>query len=108
MLATASSARLAPDFIGQLRADPAARLQADAETVVKGLLPISDDMAITLEEVRRLTKLATEGEGTIAQLLHNPDLYDSLDDAAVRLERTLVEIQLYIEKIKAEGLDIDF
>ena len=76
--------------------------------VVRGLLPIADDVAVTLEEVRRLTTLASEGEGTIAEMLRNPDLYNSLDDAAVRLERTLVEIQLYIEKIKAEGLDIDF
>lgn len=82
--------------------------EADADSIVKGLLPIADDVAITLEEVRRLTTLASEGEGTVAEMLRNPDLYNSLDDAAIRLERTLVEIQLYIEKIKAEGLDIDF
>lgn len=83
-------------------------LEADADEVVKGLLPITDEIAVTLEEVRRLTRLASEGEGTVARLMNNPDLYNSLEDAAVRLERTLVEIQLYVEKIKAEGLDIDF
>ena len=83
-------------------------LEEDADTIVKGLLPISDQIASTLEHVRNGTRLAIEGDGTVSQLLNNPDLYRSLDDAAVRLERTLVEIQLYIEKIKTEGLDIDF
>jgi hypothetical protein len=72
------------------------------------LLRTADDVALTLEEVRRVTSVATDGEGTVAQLLSNPDLYNSLEDAATRLERTLVEIQLYIEKIKAEGIDVDF
>ena len=83
-------------------------LEEDAETIVQGLLPISDQIASTLEDVRTVTRLAIEGDGTVSQLLNNPDLYRSLDDAAIRLERTLVEIQLYIEKIKTEGLDIDF
>ena len=83
-------------------------LEEDAETIVKGLLPISDQIASTLEDVRNITRLAMEGDGTVSQLLNNPDLYRSLDDAAVRLEQTLVEIQLYIQKIKTEGLDIAF
>ena len=83
-------------------------LEQDADKIVKMLLPISDQIASTLEDVRNITRLATEGDGTVSQLLNNPDLYNSLDDAAIRLERTLVEIQLYIEKIKTEGLDIDF
>lgn len=83
-------------------------LEQDADILVKNLLPISDQIASTLEEVRNITRLATKGDGTVSQLLNNPDLYRSLDDAAIRLERTLVEIQLYIEKIKTEGLNIDF
>lgn len=83
-------------------------LEEDAETIVKGLLPISDQIASTLEDIRNITRLAMEGDGTVSQLLNNPDLYRSLDDAAVRLEQTLVEIQLYIQKIKTEGLDIAF
>lgn len=83
-------------------------LEEDADTIVKGLLPISDQIASTLEDVRNVARLAIEGDGTVSQLLNNPDLYRSLDDAAIRLEQTLVEIQLYIQKIKTEGLDIDF
>jgi ABC-type transporter Mla subunit MlaD len=83
-------------------------LEANADEVVKGLMPITDEVSRTLEEVRRVARLAVEGQGTVAQLLNNPDLYRSLDDAAIRLERTLVEIQLYIQKVKAEGVDIKF
>ena len=83
-------------------------LEDDAQTIVKELMPISDQIASTLEDVRNITRLALEGDGTVSQLLNNPDLYRSLDDAAVRLEQTLVEIQLYIQKIKTEGLDIAF
>ncbi len=82
----------------------AARIEADSESISKHLAPVLDELASTLEEVHGLVARATEGEGTIAQLLNNPDLYESLDDAAIRLERTLREVQLLIEKVKADGL----
>ncbi len=82
----------------------AGRIEADSESVSKHLAPVLDELASTLEEVHGLVARATEGEGTIAQLLNNPDLYQSLDDAAIRLERTLREVQLLIEKVKADGL----
>jgi hypothetical protein len=44
----------------------------------------------------------------MAQLLNNPDLYNSMNDAAVRLERALTEAQLLIEKFKAEGVPVRF
>ena len=65
-----------------------------------------DEMAVTLEEVRGLVRRATEGNGTVGQLLNNPDLYNSLDDAVVRLDRTLRDLQLLIEKIKSDGLPV--
>src|SRR5204863_6010384 len=78
-------------------------LQTDAKDLQSRLLPIVDNLSSTLEDVRRLTKLAGEGKGTVAQMLNNPDLYNSLNDAAVRLDRTLTEATLLIQKIKAEG-----
>ncbi|MCH8152062.1 MAG: MCE family protein [Planctomycetes bacterium] len=82
----------------------AAGLEADVAQVTKRLLPVLDELATTLEEIRQLTRLARQGEGTIGQLLNNPDLYESLTDAVTRLERVLSEVQPLIEKIKAEGL----
>ncbi len=82
----------------------AGRIEADSESVSKHLAPVLDELASTLEEVHGLVALATVGEGTVAQLLNNPDLYKSLHDAAIRLERTLREVQLLVEKVKADGL----
>lgn len=82
----------------------AAGIEADVDHLTKRLVPVLDELATTLEEIRQLTHLASEGEGTIGQLLNNPDLYRSLTDAVTRLDRVLSEIQLLTEKIKAEGL----
>jgi phospholipid/cholesterol/gamma-HCH transport system substrate-binding protein len=83
-------------------------LQTNSDDLAKRLMPVVDALAVTLEDVRRLTKLASEGHGTMAQLLNNPDLYNSMNDAAVRLERALTEAQLLIEKFKAEGVPVRF
>ena len=85
----------------------AATLESDAEALTKKLLPVADDLASTLEEVRRVARLAREGQGSIALMLNSPDLYLSLTDAAIRLERTLTDLQLLVQKIRAEGIPLD-
>ncbi len=83
-------------------------LQTNTSDLTKRLLPVLDTVAGTLEEVRRLAKQANDGKGTAGLLLNNPDLYNSLDDAATRLNRTLTELQALIEQLKAEGVIIKF
>ena len=83
-------------------------LQTSTKSITDKLLPVADQLAVTLEDVRRLTNSATQGPGTIGQLMANPDLYNSLNDAATRLERTLVDVQLLIQKFKNEGVIIKF
>ena len=85
-------------------ADLASRIQMDSESVSRHLAPVLDELALTLEEVHGLVGRAAQGQGTIAQLLNNPDLYVALNDAAVRLERTLREVQLLVEKVRGDGL----
>ncbi len=89
------------------------QLQADTRGVVSDTRQLINQatetmslLAGTLEDVRVLARRAGEGDGTVAQLLNNPDLYKSLDDAAIRLERTLRDIQLLVEKIKDDGLPV--
>jgi phospholipid/cholesterol/gamma-HCH transport system substrate-binding protein len=84
----------------------AASIEGDSTRLVHSLIPVADDASTTLEEIRRVLRLANEGDGTVGRLLRDPDLYNSLDDAAVRLERLMVEVQLLVEKIKAEGVKI--
>jgi ABC-type transporter Mla subunit MlaD len=83
-------------------------VQANTNDLAQRLMPVADSLAATLEDVRRLARMAGEGQGTVAQLLNNPDLYNSMTDAAQRLERALTEAQLLIEKYKAEGVPIHF
>jgi len=83
-------------------------MEIKADDLMRTLTPVAEEMGATLIEVRRLTQLATSGGGTVGQLLNNPDLYNSLNDAALRLERALAEAQLFIEKIKAEGVPLNF
>ncbi len=81
-------------------------LEEDADVLVQRLVPVTDELAETLADVRRVTALAMEGRGTIAQLLNNPDLYESLLDASIRLERALAEAQLLIQKFQQEGVPL--
>ncbi|TVQ55676.1 MAG: MCE family protein [Phycisphaerales bacterium] len=86
----------------------AAHLETSADEMLERLVPMADEMSATLAEVRTLVHRAGDGEGTIAQLLNNPDLYESLLDAAVRLDQALQDARLLIQKIKAEGLPVQF
>lgn len=82
-------------------------LESDADQIVAQFTPVADQIAATLEEVRLVSRRALEGPGTVAQLLNNPTLYLSLNDAATRLERALADIQLLIQQVRAEGLKVD-
>ncbi|MEM7228878.1 MAG: MlaD family protein [Planctomycetota bacterium] len=81
-------------------------IESDSESLVRGIVTVSDDLSATLEEVRRVTRIAADGDGTVGRLLREPDLYNALEDAAIRLERMMVEVQLLVEKLKAEGVRI--
>lgn len=61
-----------------------------------------------IAQVQELAGRINRGEGTAGLLVTNPDLYRSLNDAAVRLERALTEAQLLFEKYRKEGLPLRF
>lgn len=83
-------------------------LQADANTLVSRIVPVADELSLTLERVRAVMTKADKGDGTLGQLLNNPDLYRSLDDAAKRLDQALIEARLLIQKFQAEGVPVKF
>ncbi len=84
----------------------ASSLEKDTNALTKRLLPMADNLALTLEEVRRVALLARDGQGSVALMLNNPDLYNSLTDAAARLDKALTELQLLIQKIRDEGVPL--
>jgi phospholipid/cholesterol/gamma-HCH transport system substrate-binding protein len=82
------------------------RLEGRADELASRLLPIADELGVIFEQVRHMTQLISDGDGTVAQLLNNPDLYNNLNDASMRLEQSLREVQLFLQKVRAEGLPI--
>ncbi|UCD73922.1 MAG: MCE family protein [Phycisphaerales bacterium] len=83
-------------------------LKASADEMVGSLTELSDEIASSTEEVNRLVRLAREGEGTMGQLLNNPDLYTNLDDGAAQLGEAARKLQLLIERFRARGVKLDW
>jgi phospholipid/cholesterol/gamma-HCH transport system substrate-binding protein len=83
-------------------------VQVSADALAVQLKPTMEQLASTLRSVERLTEQARDGKGTVGQLMSNPDLYNSLVDSAERLKRTLGEVELLMQKIRAEGLGVKF
>ena len=79
----------------------------DTQAIRSSLVSTLDRASQTLDEVRRITRLAADGKGTIGKLLNDAQLYDGLADSAARLSDALAKLNLLLEKIKAEGLGVD-
>lgn len=75
----------------------------------------SDEVGLELAETARqlrellnssnsLVKTMQQGDGTIGQLMQNPDLYNSLEAASRRLDQLIVDFTLMIKQIREEGI----
>lgn len=85
-----------------------AQAQEGIDEAVTHFVRTTDTLAMTLGEIQYMTAQINSGEGTIGNLVNNPDLYNSLQDAAVRLEKALLEAQLLVEKYRREGVPIQW
>lgn len=81
---------------------------ARAGELVAAVLPVADRASDLLERLGALSRLAAEGDGTVGRLLRNPDLHESLVDSARRLQATLGQLELLLQKIREEGLGVSF
>jgi phospholipid/cholesterol/gamma-HCH transport system substrate-binding protein len=94
--------------------DQAARSINDkGERVTAAFESLSRDAAATLSrldgalgDLGEVAAKVNRGEGTAGQLVNNPDLYRSLNSAADRLDKALRDLQLLLEKFKAEGIKV--
>jgi phospholipid/cholesterol/gamma-HCH transport system substrate-binding protein len=100
--ATAEKVDVAVAQVGSASRDVRAQVERVAGEAA-AMLSRAQDAAAALTEA--LTA-ATRGPGTVGQLMQNPDLYNSLRSTSDRLDKVLVELQLLIEKYKAEGVPI--
>ncbi len=94
--------------VGDTLAQAATSAGEDLDEGVARFATAADSLAIALEEIRVVALRVNEGEGTLGELLANPDLFRNLNDAAQRLDKALLEAQLLLEKYRKEGVPIQF
>lgn len=98
----ADKAGKAAEGVGQLAADARERLAAlagDVRATLAGVDAASGELAGALSAIRR-------GEGTLGQMATNPDLYHNMRSAAARLDKALLELELVLQKVRAEGVKV--
>ena len=78
-----------------------------AEVKVRTLAAVSN-LSKVLAEAQQAMAKANTGEGTMGKTLNDPALYDNLNDAALRIGTAVDEVQLLLDKWKAEGVPINF
>jgi len=92
--------------------EASAEAMAEARTALMELqtryVALADDLSASVMEAQQLLAEVREGEGTLGQLVANPSLYRNLDDTVIRMQKTLDEARLLVEKWKKEGLPIQF
>lgn len=88
--------------------DRASSLGDQGEAALREFASAASALTETSHQVQSITSKIDRGEGTAGMLVNNPDLYRSLNDAAVRLERALTEAQLLAEKYRKEGIPLKF
>jgi phospholipid/cholesterol/gamma-HCH transport system substrate-binding protein len=86
----------------QLRTD----LQASTHELVGKASSALSQVQQAGDELAKLVENINQGQGTLGQLATNPDLYRSLDAAAAKLERTLEDARLLVEKFRTEGVKL--
>ncbi len=101
--------------LGKAWTQTATSVDAQVTKVSDSVQALTSEAAGTLRATERAaTELGTtleavnKGQGTVGQLVNNPDLYNALRDAAQRLDRALTAVQLLVEKYRAEGIPLRF
>ncbi len=89
-------------------AEASARLNESIGRVEKRLVALADDYAKVAASIDKVAVAAREGDGTLAKLLNDPQLYNNLNDSAQRLQKAIDEARLLVEKWKAEGVPVQF
>ena len=81
--------------------------QQQAEKITKKLFAVADDLSATITSAKKTLDLTRDGNGTVSKLLNDPKLYNNLNDAVSRLNKALDEATLLLQKVKAEGVNIN-
>ncbi|MCH2152191.1 MAG: MlaD family protein [Phycisphaerales bacterium] len=86
-------------------------LKTVLQTMDRNTDVIGTEIAQTTRNLRELLNSSNkliidmqQGEGTIGEMIKNPDLYRNLEAASNRLEQVLIDIQLLVEQVREEGV----
>jgi hypothetical protein len=82
-------------------------LAADASELKANALPVLERAESALDQLNQLLIASRTGDGTVGKLVKDPALYDGLADAAKRLDEALAKVNLLLDKIRAEGIDVE-
>jgi len=76
------------------------------EKVSEGMLTQIEKLSSLLETLHKASKKIESGKGSAGKLLNDPELYNSLTDAANELSRLTAELRQLVSKWKKEGVNI--
>lgn len=109
VLATTRNARQLTEKASQVAETAGATIQ-DAQQRFAALqeryMGLADNLSATVTDARTMLASVGEGQGTAGKLLNDPALYNNLNDAAVRLQRAIDEMQILMQKIREEGIEV--
>jgi ABC-type transporter Mla subunit MlaD len=88
--------------------EEALAVRGDARDATDAFIAAANRLDEALVAAQRLLEDARTGDGAIAMLVNNPDIYRNVNNASVRLEQMLAEAKLLMQKYRTEGIDIDF
>ncbi len=81
-------------------------LAENAEQIIKNVNITADQLSKTLAEVRETLRAVNRADGTLQKVLTDPALYNSLNDSAASLTRTLLraekiaqDLQVFADKV---------
>ncbi|MBM43788.1 MAG: hypothetical protein CMJ36_02090 [Phycisphaerae bacterium] len=90
------------DMVEQLTA-LTKNIDTRSEDLLQQFGPVSAELTRLLQTTDRVMTAVEEGEGTIGQLVNNPDLYKSLEASMLQLHEAIVQFNLLVEQIREEG-----
>ncbi len=68
------------------------------------IAPIASELAKMLNTSDRLLEAIRDGDGTLGQLVKNPDLYNSIEASMKQLEEAIISFTLMMDQIREEGI----
>ncbi len=82
----------------------AGTIDVRSEQFMDELVPVASELAGMLDTADRLLDAIRDGDGTLGQLVKNPDLYNSIEASMQQLEEAIISFTLMMDQLREEGL----